>query len=112
MYGYNFFHIGFEIIFYDYSQLCSHLEYLVVDVLVAKDKIPSTIGQPIITESFVDQGDPMHIKEHICLHLMRMNVSMNTNYNEFTCFQVDEQLDVVQGAMYKCKLFNNVASTY
>ncbi len=61
MYGYNFFHIGFQIIFYDYSQLCSHLEYLVVDFLVAKDKIPSIPGQPIITESFVDQGDPMHI---------------------------------------------------
>ncbi len=40
IYDYNFFHIGFEIIFYDYSQLCSCLEHLVIVFLVAKDKIP------------------------------------------------------------------------
>jgi hypothetical protein len=71
---YNFFHIGFEIIFYDYTQLCSHLKHLVIDFLVAKDKIPFSVGQPIINESFVDHSDPMHIKKHICLHLMRMSV--------------------------------------
>jgi len=40
---YNFFHIMFEVISYDYNQLCSCLEYLVVDFLVAKDKIPSSV---------------------------------------------------------------------
>jgi hypothetical protein len=35
----NFLHIGFEVIFYDYSQWYGHLEYLVIDVLVAKNKI-------------------------------------------------------------------------
>jgi len=34
------FYIGFEITFYDYSQLCSHLGHLVIDFLVVKDKIP------------------------------------------------------------------------
>jgi hypothetical protein len=40
---YNFFHIGFEVISYDYNQLCRCLEHLVVDFLVAKDKIPSSV---------------------------------------------------------------------
>jgi hypothetical protein len=88
------------------------VNYAVIDFLVAKDKILSIVGQPIINESFVDHGDPVHIKEHICLHLMRMNVSMNINYNAFTLLQDEKQLDVTQGAMYKCKLFNKVASTY
>jgi hypothetical protein len=42
IYNYNFFHIGFEIISYDYNQLCSHLRHLVIDFLVVKDKIPSS----------------------------------------------------------------------
>ncbi len=40
---YNFFHIGFEVISYDYNQLWSCLEHLVIDFLVAKDKIPSNV---------------------------------------------------------------------
>jgi hypothetical protein len=36
------FRIGFEIIFYDYSQLCCRLEHLVIDFLVAKDIILSS----------------------------------------------------------------------
>jgi hypothetical protein len=33
-----FFHIGFEIIFYDYNQLCNHLIYLIIDFLVVNSK--------------------------------------------------------------------------
>jgi hypothetical protein len=40
IYGHNFFHIAFEVIFYDYSQLYNHLRYLVIDFLVANDIIP------------------------------------------------------------------------
>jgi len=40
IYNYNFFHIGFEIIFYNYSQLCNCLEHLLIDFLLAKEKIP------------------------------------------------------------------------
>ncbi len=40
IYEYNFFHIAFEIISYDYSQLCNHLKHLVIDFLIAKDIIP------------------------------------------------------------------------
>jgi hypothetical protein len=36
----QYFHIGFELISYDYNQLCSHLGHLVINFLVAKDKIP------------------------------------------------------------------------
>jgi hypothetical protein len=36
----TFFHIGFEIIFHDYSQLYSSLKHLVIDFLVAKKRIP------------------------------------------------------------------------
>jgi hypothetical protein len=33
---------------------------------------------------------------------------MNIYYNMFTLLQDEEQLDVAQGAMYKCKLFNKL----
>jgi len=39
---------------------------------------------------------------------MKMSVSMNIDYNTFTFLQDEEQLDITQGAMYKCKLFNKV----
>jgi hypothetical protein len=49
----NFFHIGFEVISYDYSQLCTCLGHLVIDFLVANDIIPSSSlhGFRIITIS-------------------------------------------------------------
>jgi hypothetical protein len=40
---YNFFHTGFEVISYDYNQLCNCLKHLVVDFLFAKDKISSNV---------------------------------------------------------------------
>ncbi len=40
---YNFFHVWFEVISYDYNQLWSCLEHLIVDFLVATDKIPSSV---------------------------------------------------------------------
>jgi hypothetical protein len=40
IYNYNFFHIGFENIFYDYNQLCNCLEHLLIGFLVAKEQIP------------------------------------------------------------------------
>ncbi len=40
IYDYNFFHIRFEIISYIYSQLCNCLKHLVIDFLVAMDRIP------------------------------------------------------------------------
>jgi hypothetical protein len=39
---------------------------------------------------------------------MRMNVFMNIDYNMFILFQDKKQLNVAQGAMHKCKLFNKV----
>jgi hypothetical protein len=42
IYDYNFFHIGFEVISYDYNQLCNRLGHLVIDFLVVKDRIPSS----------------------------------------------------------------------
>jgi hypothetical protein len=47
-YDYNFSHIRFEIIFNDYTKLCSRLKHLVIDFLVAKDKIPSNVWFKII----------------------------------------------------------------
>ncbi len=50
LYDYNFFHIRFEVISYDYSQLCSCLGLLAIDFFIAKDKIPSngtTNDQPL-----------------------------------------------------------------
>ncbi len=41
-----FFHIGFEILSYDYSQLYNHLGHLVIDFLVVKDIIPSNVSTP------------------------------------------------------------------
>ncbi len=38
----TFFHIGFEIISYDYNKLCNRLEQLIIDFLVTKDKICSS----------------------------------------------------------------------
>jgi hypothetical protein len=49
MYDYNFFHIGFEVISYDNNQLCSHLEHLIINFLVAKDIIPSTYISQYVT---------------------------------------------------------------
>ncbi len=40
IYDYNFFHIGFEVIFYEYNQLPSNLRHKVIDLLIAKNKIP------------------------------------------------------------------------
>ncbi len=37
-----------------------------------------------------------------------MNVFMNIDYNTFVLLQDKEQLNVAQGAMHKCKLFNKV----
>jgi hypothetical protein len=42
IYNYNSFHIGFEVISYDYNKLCSHLKHLIIEFLVAKDKIRSS----------------------------------------------------------------------
>jgi hypothetical protein len=39
-----FFHIGFEIIFYEYNQLYNHLGHLVIDFLIAKDLIPYNVS--------------------------------------------------------------------
>jgi hypothetical protein len=44
----QYFHIGFEVISYDYNQLCSHLGHLVINFLVAKDKIPSCDFKKIV----------------------------------------------------------------
>ncbi len=38
----TFFHIGFEIISYDYNKLCSRLKQLIIHFLIAKDKIHSS----------------------------------------------------------------------
>ncbi len=44
----QYFHIGFEVISDDYNQLCSHLGHLVINFLVAKDKIPSRDFKKIV----------------------------------------------------------------
>jgi hypothetical protein len=38
----TFSHIGFQIIFYNYNQLCSRLGQLIINFLVAKDRIHSS----------------------------------------------------------------------
>ncbi len=38
IYDYNFFHIGFEVISYDYNQLCSCLGHLVIDLLLQRTR--------------------------------------------------------------------------
>lgn len=48
IYDHNFFHVRFEIISYDHSQLCSRLEQLVINFLVAKDKTPSRDFKKIV----------------------------------------------------------------
>jgi hypothetical protein len=63
----TFFHIGFEIISYNYSQLCSHLEHLVIDFLVAKDKFFPSANQK---HKYIQVPHLQHksskAKEHSC----------------------------------------------
>jgi hypothetical protein len=44
------FHIGYEVISYDYNELCSCLEHLIIDFLVAKNKI--TFSEKFIYRKF------------------------------------------------------------
>jgi hypothetical protein len=59
-----FFHIGFEIISYDYNKLCNRLEQLIIDFLVAKDKICSS---EIISSKWIALNGRYHTLKQILL---------------------------------------------
>ncbi len=60
----TFFHIGFEIISYDYNKLCSHLKQLIIYFLIAKDKIRSS---EIISLKWIVSHGRYHTLEQILL---------------------------------------------
>ncbi len=59
-----FFHIRFEIISYDYNKLCNHLQQLIIDFLVAKDKICSN---EIISSKWIALNGRYHTLKQILL---------------------------------------------